>query len=751
MELDQEKLQAMSHATPLPQQVMPAHSLVDDDDDDVINIGEIFATLMEYKWFIMAITAFAVAAGIFFALSATPVYRADALLQVEEKSKGLSGLSELQPLLEDSTSVSAELEILNSRMILGRVVERLQLDIIAEPLYFPVIGRALARRHAGDELADPLLGLASYAWGGERIRVETLNLPEGQLGGSFVLVAGDAGAYQVLDEDDQELFAGRVGELASGQGVSLFVSAIDARVGSRFRLARIPLQNAISTLRSQLAVQERTKKSGVLEASIQGPQRDFLPVVLDEVLNTYVRQNVEYRSAEAESTLRFLESQLPIIKSQVDAAELAYNNYRQNRGSVDLTIETQSVLRSIVEVDNETVKLQQQREELRQNYTPQHPRIMALDAQIERLRARRGVFERDVAQLPDTQQTALRLKRDLEVSTVLYTSLLNTAQKLRVSKAGTVGDVRIIDSAVVASLPVEPRTRIILALSGLLGVFIALALIWLRRTLRVVVEDPEKIERALGLSVYATVPHSKAEVALVRKLKAGKVSGATLLALTDPEDDAIESLRSLRTTLHFALLDAARGSILISGASPAVGKSFIARNLGAVLAQSGKTVVLVDADLRKGHLHREFGFPREGGVSEYVSGGAGLAAIVRPSAVSGLSVVTTGQRPPNPSELLMHPRFADLLARLGETFDIIIVDAPPILAVSDAAIIGRHVGATLIVARAGVHPIRELEQTVKRFTQAGVPVKGFVFNDLDTNRQRYRYGYGGYVYRYSYK
>ena len=133
-----------------------------------------------------------------------------------------------------------------------------------------------------------------------------------------------------------------------------------------------------------------------------------------------------------------------------------------------------------------------------------------------------------------------------------------------------------------------------------------------------------------------------------------------------------------------------------------------------------------------------------------MAGTASIDDVIKPTVIPNLWVVTSGQIPPNPSELLMHLRFEELIEKLGERFDTLIVDAPPVLAVSDAAIIGRHVGATLMVARAGRHPIRELAQAVQRLSQAGVHVKGFVFNDLDTTKQRYRYGYKGYVYRYSY-
>jgi tyrosine-protein kinase Etk/Wzc len=741
--------------TALPISGVPAQNqapqMVLDEDDETFNLGEILATLLEYKWVILALTSLALMLGAFKLFNATPVYRANAMLQIEG-GKGTTALQELQPLLNSNfdqyTAINAQLQILKSRMILGRVVDKLKLDIVAQPVYLPYIGSGMARRHAGPDLAQPLFGLGQYAWGGEIIRVDSLEVPGAWLGKTFTLVAGDKGRYQLLDAEQAPVLQGTVGEPATGKGISLFVSQLKARPGTRFTLARISQKDAIGSLQGEFDVKER-KDSGVVDATLTGTDMASLTVVLDEILNAYIRQNVEYRSAEAESTLKFLETQLPTLKAQLDAAETAYNDYRQSRGSVDLTLETQSVLTSLVEVDKEAVKLQQERDELRQRFTQDHPTIQAMDAKLERLKSQRGQFSAKVSRLPDTQQTVLRLTRDLEVSSKLYTELLNSAQQLRVSKAGTIGDARVIDQAVLEDGRVSPNSARMLGISLLLGLVLSFLVIWLRRALRVVVEDPDKIEKQLGLPVYATIPHSKAEVSLSRLLKSGKTRGE-LLALSQPEDDAVESLRSLRTTIHFALLDAARGSLLITGPSQDIGKSFISKNLGAVLAQSGKRVIIVDADLRKGHIHREFGLEREKGVSEFVSGEAGIDDILKPTPVPGLTVITTGQRPPNPSELLMHQRFEALLEELGRRYDTVIVDAPPILAVSDAAIIGRLAGATLLVARAGQHPIRELEQAVKRLNQAGVKVKGFVFNDMDTTRQRYRYGYKGYVYSYRY-
>lgn len=712
--------------------------------------GELIAVVMEHRFLIVLITLAFVLLGTAYTFVARSVYRADGLVQVEEKGGGgMAALKDLQPLLGDSTTVAAEQEILTSRMVLGRVVDRLKLDIEVVPKTFPIVGGSIYRRYEGDSLNAPILGLSSYAWGGEIAKVDSIKVPRALQDKPLTLVSEGGGRFSLLDDSGDEILVGKVGERAAAKQCEIFVSRLIADRGVRFLVTKRSQEAAIKLLRDNLAVKERGKKSGILEVSLIGPDMDKIVVVLDDILNTYVRQNVDQRSAEAEKTLKFLETQLPALKREMDAAEAAYNNYRQARGSLDLNIETQSVLQSLVEVDNQIVSLKQERDELRQGFTPEHPRIQALDQRLERLRERRKQFDSEVNKLPDTQQKVLQLARDVEVTTTLYTNLVNTAQQLKVSKAGTVGDVRIVDPAAVASEPVGLKKVAVLAVSALIGLIISLLVVWIRRSLRVVIEDPETIESKLGLPVYATIPHSEDEATISRRMR-GRLSAAELLAVTRPEDDAIESLRGLRTTIHFALMDAAHNSLLITGSSPGLGKSFISKNLSAVLAQCGQRVVIVDADLRKGHVNKEFGLRREIGVSEFVSGTASFEEIIKPTGVPNLWVVTTGQIPPNPSELLMHLRFESLLEKLGEQFDTLIVDAPPILAVSDAAIIGRLTGATLLVARAGRHPVSELEQAIKRLNHAGVQVKGFVFNDLNTDRQKYRYGYKGYVYKYSY-
>lgn len=718
-----------------------------------IELTDIVSAAIEYRYLVAVVTAVCVLIGIISVLTASPNYRADALLQVEEKATGLSAMKEIQPLLEDSTSVTAELEILTSRMVLSKAIGRLNLQIEARPIYFPLIGEPIARRYKGGALKEPVLGLASYPWGGEALKISTLTVPKEFEDELLVLTVLDEKHYALeVRESGEEVLRGIVGERAERNGSAIFVTQLNARPGVKFEIRRVSNDVALAALRKFFSVKEKTKKSGIIEAAVQGPDKAENEKILDEILMAYVRQNVEQRSAEAENTLKFLDGQLPKVKAELDAAEGAYNIYRQSRGSLDLSLETQSVLQSIVEIDNQIVAVKQERDELRQSFTSEHPRVQAVDKRLERLAQRRKEFDKDVTNLPDTQQRVLQLARDVEVYTNLYNNLLNTAQQLRVSKAGTVGDVRIIDAALSAREPTGLKPGVVVAISLVGGLLLSAVLVTIAKALRVVVEDPDVIERELGLPVYATVPlsHEEFSISKVVKKQKGLVT-PSLLALSSPDDDAIESLRSLRATIHFVMMDSKRKTLLITGPGPGLGKSFISRNFGAVLAQCGMKVLVIDADLRRGHMHKEFGLNRVMGVAEYVSLGASLGEVIKETVVPNLSVITTGQIPPNPSELLLHSRFAELLEMCEELYDVVIVDAPPILAVADAAIIGKYVGSTLLVVRAGQHPVAELEQSVKRLTQAGVSVRGVIFNCYDVDRQKHRYGYSGYVYRYSYK
>jgi tyrosine-protein kinase Etk/Wzc len=709
-----------------------------DIEEDELDLGDLLGVVIENRWLIIGITFVALAFGGFRAFTAVPIYEADALLQVEEKASGLGNL-DVSTMLEDRSPVNAEIEILRSRSVLGAVVDNLKLDIIAVPEYMPFIGAALARRQSDDERPT--------------IRVDSIDVPEAMRGEAFRIVASGTDRYELFDAEGSFLLRGAVGKTAgmvlpSGGELSIFISALQGEQGQAYWVMRDSRISAIESLQARLSVSERGDWSGILSISVEGADPESIKRQVNEIAEVYVRQNVERKSEEARKTLEFLDVQLPIVRQNMEAAELSLNSYRLEKGSIDLPLETQTILQTIVSIEAQLNELRQEREKVTLAFTTEHPTVIALDRQIQRLGTELDQLNAQVRDLPSTQQELLRLIRDVEVNTALYTSLLDTAQELRVVKAGTIGNVRVIDNAVTPSYPVKPSRLRILLLSLLLGGFVGVGAAFAKRALKAGVEDPDLIEKHINVPVYATISHSTLQDRLYKDLKAKKLKRA-VLAVAAPGDPAIESLRNLKTALHFGMMDVKNNSIMIAGASPTVGKSFVSVNLAAVLAGNDSKVLLIDGDLRRGHLHKYLGLERENGLSEFISGDIPIGQALHRTTIPGLTFIPTGTLPPNPAELLLHKRFSNCLNVLGPRYEYIIIDSPPILAVTDAAIIGQMAGGALMVLKAGEHPMREIEHAVKRLQQARVNLRGLLFNDV--NVQSRRYGAGKYSYQYTYK
>lgn len=735
-----------------------------------LDLNELLDTLVDGKWLIISITLAVLALGMAKAFLDRPIYRADAMLQLDERSRALPGLESLADLLSDKSSVLAEVELIQSRMVLGKAIRNMKLDIEVVPKRFPVFGDMVARRYqqrnqGNNAIASPIFGLSQYAWGGEIIQIDTFTVPEILLDEELILLAGEHGHFQIF-YDDKPILEGNVGKLASKQvkkdqqPVTIFVSQLKSRPGTQFIIRRLSEIRAIARLKNNLLVSEKNaqknKHTGIIELTLESHSPNRAMGVLNEIAKIYVQQNVEHKSAETQQTLEFLNRQLPLVKNQMEIATTALNDYRNRKGSVDLDAETGHILKDLVDVRTKTTLLQQNRDELRQRYTESHPSVVSVDKQIARLKEQMRAHENKIKTLPETQQVIVGLSGDVEVSKSLYNTLLDNVQKLKVAKAGTVGDVRIIDYALLPENAIRPRKMLIISVAFVFGIFLGIAVVSIRKMLNRGIEDPDIIEKRLHIPVYATVSYSKNQELLNKeadKLKKLDKNGPILLAKMFHDDNAIESLRSFRTTLHFSLLNAKNNIILISGPSPDIGKSFIATNLATVIADSGKRVLLIDADLRKGALNKSLGLDRGNGLSEIISNTITIKDAIHKIPLANFDFIPTGTLPPNPSELLLHENFGIFLNALTEheQYDLIIIDSPPILAATDAAIIGQFASATFMVVKAGLHTKRELEQSIKRFSHSGTDIKGIVFNGMPEISYRYGYSYSRYAYQYSYK
>lgn len=721
-------------------------------DDDEIDLRQLLGTLLDHRWLIIGITVAFLVVSVAYALLATPVYRADAMVQVESKVPALPGLSDLtQSLGMGGTSeATTEIALIKSRTVIAAAVDELNLDIQAEPYRFPLIGGFIARRNeAGDpdHVAAPLLGLGRWGWGGEQLQIFQLEVPRNLQDKDLVLTAGPTGQFTLRDEDDDLLVQGQVGQPAQGHGVKIQVAALSANAGTRFHVKRLRTMDVVADLQGDVGASESGKDSGIIALTYENPDPEIARQTLQHVAQAYVRQNVDRNSAEASAQLAWVKQQLPDLRKQVDAAQQALSQYQSSANSVDLTLQTKGLLDQEVAVETSIQQLRLQQAEMEGKFTKDHPAYQALMRQLGELGGRKAAFQKQVQQLPDAQQQILKLTRDLQVSNEMYTALLSQAQQLDVARAGTVGNVRIVDPASVdATRPVKPRRALVVAVGTLLGAFLAVGLVLLRQLLNRGVEDPSQIEQ-LGMPVYAAIPASATQQSMFGQGRSGADAKLHLLAMADPADLAVEAIRSLRTSLHFAQLEARNNIVLISGSSPGTGKTFVSSNLAAVSAQAGKRVLVIDADMRKGTLHKAFGAPAKSGLSDLLVGAISLKQAVRTvDGLPTLNYISRGEAPPNPSELLMHPNFTTLLESASAGYDLVIVDTPPILAVTDAAVIASQVGTCLLVARFGLNQPRELELAKKRFEQNGASLKGAIFNAVERRSTGY-YSYGYYEYR----
>ncbi len=723
------------------------------DAADEIDLRQLLGNLLDHKWWIAGITGSFFVVAVAYALLATPIYQANAIVQVESKVPALPGLSDLSQSLGMGGSIASttEIALIQSRTVIGDAVDKLNLDMVIKPYRFPLIGNYLARKaEAADasQVAKPWLGFKSYGWGGERLEIFQLEVPPQLLESQLTLAAADKpGRYALYNSDGDLLLEGQAGEPAAGHGVKLQVSQLKANPGTRFRVTKLRELGIVGKLQQDVQVAESGKESGILELSYENADPVLAQTFLEHVAEAYVRQNVERNSAEASAQLKFVKEQLPNVRRQVDAAQEALNAYQTKANSVDLTLQTKGLLDQEVAVETSIQQLRLQQAEMDRKFTRDHPAYQALLGQLGELEGRKNSFQKQVKQLPDAQQALLKLSRDLQVSNEMYTAMLNQAQQLDVARAGTVGNVRIVDPAAVDDTkPVKPRKSLMVLIGTLLGGFLSVALVLLRQMLNRGVEDPAQIEE-LGLPVYASIPVSPIqEQDSVR----GHVRGdgkIHLLAINDPADLAIEAIRSLRTSLHFARLEAKNNIVLISGSSPNAGKTFVSTNLAAVISQAGQKVLIIDADMRKGTLHKALGAVQSPGLSDLLVGNATLEQAVRKvPQLEHLAFISRGEVPPNPSELLMHENFTRLLEQVEKQYDLVIIDTPPILAVTDAAVIAHHAGTCLLVARFGLNQPKELALASKRFEQNNVKLKGAIFNAVERRSAGY-YSYGYYEYK----
>ncbi|WP_279061234.1 tyrosine-protein kinase [Lelliottia amnigena] len=708
-------------------------------ENQEVDLIRLLGVMIDHRLLILCITFLFTAIAGLYACVATPIYKADAMVQIEGKQDNslLKNLGELNPEL--SPDALPEIQLLKSRMILGKTVDDLHLNYDVKNYYFPMFGRIWGRMTGRKPATLSLINLHIPAVKGKAQ--------------SLTLTIQDSKSYRIEGDDFQG--EGVVGEFFEKNGVSIWVNSMVGPSGTRFVLNEQSKLESINALNNRFAVVETAKQSGVLNLSLTGPDPDLIARSLDSITENYLRQNIDRQAAQDAKSLAFLQRELPQIRADLDLAEERLNSYRKQRDSVDLTLEAKSVLEQIVNADNQLNELTFREAEISQLFKKDHPTYRALNEKRQTLENEKSRLNKRVTAMPSTQQEILRLSRDVDSGRAVYQQLLTRQQELSISRSSAIGNVRIIDSAVTQPEPIKPQKPLIVVIGGLLGLVLSLGIVLLRMAMKRGIETPEQLEMQ-GITVLATLPRSewlwkKTRLRSKRFISERwnhRTRNVPFLPVDRPVDVFVEAIRGLRTSLHFTMMGTHNRVIMLTGPTQDCGKTLVATSLAAIVAQAGQKVLFIDADMRKGYVHQIFSLTNRCGLADVLMGKGGYQEAIQHYAPGGVDVLTCGQAPTNPSELLIGDDFQQLLKWANEHYEMVIVDTPPILAVTDASLVGRRSGTTLLVARFGMTSVKEMQACVKRLHLAGVSIDGAILNDVVKSAAiYYTAGYSSYEYR----
>ncbi|EPQ7201673.1 TPA: polysaccharide biosynthesis tyrosine autokinase [Providencia stuartii] len=679
---------------------------------DEIDLLALFKVLKSNYLKIGFFTLFFIVIGAAYSFFATPIYQANATLQYDKASQVslVDQMSEMMPLSSSNSQVDSEIEVIKSRMVLGKTVADLNLDIQIVPA-----------------------GFFDRLWGDKAsVAISLYSLPEHLIGEPAIVTYLGENRYAL--HIDNQTVEGTVGELLKQDEISLLISSIHAEVGQEFILSKNSRYSTIESLRSTLNIAEVGKNTGIISMEIKGTNKSKNIQILDSVIQNYVDQNTERKKEVTNNTLLFLDEYLPKVKTKLDNYENQLNAFRKKNESIDLSLEAKSALDSALQVEDKLNELTFKEVEIQQLYTRNHPAYQSLLDKRQKLLREKEKISKNIQKLPNTQQQIVRLTRDVESEQAIYNQLVAKQQELSVLNSGITADVRIIDSAESQPSAVAPKKSLILVLATILGFIVGCAYVIAREFFNNKIKGTEDID-ALGVNVYATIPFSTHEKKLIA------AGNKRPLALENPADTAVEAIRSLRTSVYFSVMNQGNNLVMISSASPGVGKSFVTSNMAVVLANAGKKVLLIDTDLRKGRIHKAFGLSNKAGLSEYLAQQDITQPAIHRGVIENLDVICRGKNVTHSSELLMGERFKHLLDTVKGQYDIVVIDTAPILAITDSAIIGKYVGTSLLIAYYGVNTVKDIELSLKRFKQNDIEITGVILNGIDAKSDDYNYVY----------
>ncbi|MDY3306087.1 polysaccharide biosynthesis tyrosine autokinase [Psychrobacter sanguinis] len=730
-------------------------------EDEQIDLIALLLTLLRGWKTILACALLGLALGVTYSRYVQPTYQSDALLQIDEKSKGIAALgTNISELVGESTSAAeTERELINSRMVLEPVIDKLNLDIkVSNP-----------KVSALDRISQSNIPTQTSTEKGVFLRtpnglfhISNFEVPRSYENKPFSITKTDSG-FELTTENNGivEIYKGSIGtatHIKTPEGnINIMVDSLP-EVRHPISLTKLSKPSAIDSLAKSLEVTERGKQTGIVQLTLTGEDQQQVSRVLANVVQSYVDQNLARGSQQTMTTIKFMESQIPQLKQKLEQSEEAFNKFREQYGTIDVSKEAEILLNESAQIESQLSELKLKQAELLTYYTAEHPLVIQINDQLEVLNERRQKIKETVTRMPEVQRQFLQLSQDMEINREIYLTMLKNYEQLKIARAGEIGYVRVVDMPINTFSPIAPKKPIIWLASIMVGTLIGSLLVLLKSLLRSTVKDPERLEAKTGVPVIATIPRSKTSINLMK----GNKNNRRLLAMVDHDGLSYEAIKSLRTSLMFAMppvskvattfgdLDREKASkqgkiIVISGEAPGIGKSFISSNLAETFSQLNKKVLIIDADMRRGELHKIFTISQSNGLGDYLTeNNSNLASFIHPTSFEFIDFMPRGKHPNNPASLLSTDKFSNMLIQLVSIYDYIIIDTPPVLAVSDAIITAQYADKVLMVTRYNISIEGQLAYAVKQMHKANITVDGIILNDIVqgiTSKYSYHYSY----------
>ena len=693
-----------------------------EDENESLKSDIFFRNILKNGWLIGIVSLIVTIVGVVYALTATPIYEANILVQIKRNAI-------LSNDFQSEIPATTEVEILRSRSVISKAVDALKLDISVEPRKFSFIGSLIYGK--SNEISN--FGYGDYVWTEEQARISVLNLPDALLGHLFTLTVINKNKFIFIQKELSINIIGKVAEIAKVRtkygSIEILATQIPEQPGAQFLVRRVPKFQVVEQLQKSLTISENGKQSNIIGISLKGSKPELIRKILNEIGDEYVRQHIAQESEEAEKALLFYNQQIDETKRKLQSSDDKVAQVRRNRGIFDANEEARILSQQSVVLQTQLAESKQKKDELLIRFLEQHPAIVLANKHIQQLNGDLANIKAKGKELATAENEFIFLKRDKQINNEINSELINIRYKLDKALSGNSANVRLVDRAETPSQPVTLRASTMMAVACLAGVLLGIIASIIKNIFTQGIGEPREIERLLGLMVSAAIPHCENGSLSYKNVMKHKDEFLES-PRTVPSEEAVESLRILRSTIQFLMRGSDRNIIIITGPTPGVGKSFITANFAIVLAATGKKVMLIDCDMRKGNLHRYFNLNRSNGLSNMLAIDKGGESLIHRNVVNNMDFISSGNLPTQPAELLSSSNFGTLLRTLSIRYDYILIDTPPVLNFSDALIIGMHAELIFNVVRDGVSNMNEVEEAVRRLNRAGLVVTGIILNDI---------------------